>query len=253
MRLSFLVRIASLDSAAITPAVRLAAYLAVKETVLEHQAPRAAQVTPRAWDKIRPMLSSAFSFSAGKITLPPDCDIDEFDLLFLRTELKLDPAKKKEPRYPTDPRVLDMIDLGIPPAEASKLAKFIVRTYGESHLSKAISASKEKVPPPLEPANYLLAVVKANVNAVGSNGLVVAGMRPKRARRFVRVANPEAAKTELVGWEAPVSTEGGIARYANGNRRLIYRLRNGHLQFVDPKPDQQVPGAEQDPGVIIED
>jgi hypothetical protein len=30
-------------------------------------------------------------------------------------------------------------------------------------------------------------------------------------------------------------------------------MRNGHLQIVDPKPDQQVPGAEQDPGVVIED
>lgn len=253
MRLSFLVRIASLDSAAITPAVRLAAYLAVKESVLEHQAPKAAQVTPKAWDKIRPVLAAAFTFSAGKITLPHESDLDEFDLLFLRSELKLDSAKKKEARYPTDPRILDMIDLGISPAEATKLAKFIVRTYGESHLSKAIKATQEKVPQPLEPANYLLAVVKANVNAVASNGLVIAGLRPKRARRYVKITNPESAKTELIGWEAPCSTEGGIARYTSGHRRLVYRMRNGHIQFVDPKADQHVPGAEQEPGVIIED
>ncbi|PZR86536.1 MAG: hypothetical protein DI537_28405 [Stutzerimonas stutzeri] len=198
------------------------------------------------------MLASVFAFSAGKISLPPESDLDEFDLLLIRTELKLEPARKKQPSYPTDPRILDMIDLGIAPEEASKLAKFIVRTYGETHLAKAIKAVGEKTPPPLEPANYLLAVVKANVNAVGSNGLSVAGMRPKRVKRWIRIANPENARTELIGWEAPSSTEGGIARYPNGNRRLIYRMRNGHLQFVEPKADQQAPGAEQDPGVEIE-
>ncbi len=253
MRLSYLVRIASLDSAAITPAVRLAAYLAVKECVLEHQAPKAAQVTPRAWDKIRPALTSAFSFSAGKITLPPDCDLDEFDLLFLRTELNLDPAKKKQARYPTDPRILDMIDLGIPPADASKLAMFIIRNYGESHLSKAIKAAQEKVPPPLEPANFIRAVVKGNANAVATGGLVIAGMRARRVKRFVKITNPESARTELIGWEAPCSTEGAVARYTRGNRRLVYRMRNGQLQFVEPKADQHVPNAEQDPGVVIED
>lgn len=252
MRLSFLVRISSLDSAAIAPAVRLAAYLAVKESVLEHQAPKAAQVTPRAWDKIRPALTAAFSFSAGKITLPPESDLDEFDLLYLRTELKLDPVKKAS-KYPTDPRILDMIDLGVPPADAAKLAKFIVRTYGEIHLTRAIKAAKEKVPAPLEPANYLLGVVKNNVNAVASSGAVVVGMRVRRTKRYIRIPNPESASTELIGWEAPSSTEGGVAVYPTGNRRLIYRMRNGHLELVAPKAGQHVPSAEQDPGYMIED
>lgn len=252
MSLPFLVRLSSLDSAAIAPAVRLAVALSIKETILEHHAPKEAQVTARAWDKIRPDLGYLFRFSAGKITLPPDTGFDEFDLLMLRASLKLG-QKKKEAKYPTDPRILDLIDLGIEPAEATKLAKHIVRTYGESHLVKAIKVAKAKEPKPLDPHNYLLGVVKAQVNAVAAGGVRVIGLGARRVKRFVRVPNPESAKTELIGWEAPSSTENGAVRYAKGNRRLIYRLRSGHLQFVDPKPDQPIPSAEQDPGVIIED
>lgn len=252
MSLPFLVRLASLDSAAIAPAVKLAVALSVKETILEHQGPKEAQVTARAWDKIRPSLAAVFHFSAGKITLPADTGFDEFDLVFLRTSLNLQ-TKKKEPKYPTDPRILDLIEFGIDPAEATKLGKFIVRTYGETHLVRAIKSMKEKEPKPLEPSNYILGIVKAQVNATNSGGLLVAGLRVRRTKRYVRIPNPEAAKTELIGWEAPSSTEGGMIRYPKENRRLIYRQRNGHIIYVDPRPDQQIPSAEQDPGVIVED
>lgn len=251
MSLAFIIRVSQIDTAAIPAAVRLAAVLAARETISEHEAPKAAQITTRTWDKIRPALSELFKFSGGKVSFARGENLDAFDLIAIRSEWQKE-KEKKQGKYPTDPRILDLIDLGLEPRDATSLARHIVRTYSESHLLRAIKVTREKTPPPLEPKAFILSVVKGAFTGAGG-GVVVAGMRPKRIKRFVRVANPEAAKTEFLGWEAPIAIEGGMTKFPAGQRRMVYRNRSGQIQLVAPRSDQAVPGVDHDPGVTIED
>src|SRR4051812_29843286 len=78
--LLFILRAADLDTATIPPAIRLAKEPSIRETIPEHEAPKAARVSGKVWDKIRPQLAELFHFSAGKVTLLPDTGIDAFDL-----------------------------------------------------------------------------------------------------------------------------------------------------------------------------
>lgn len=251
MSVALIIRISRIEAEAIPAAVKIAAALLSREHIPETEAPKAAQITVRKWDKIRHHMSDIFSFTGGRITLLRGENLDAFDLAALRSDWQA--AKTaSQGKYPTDPRILDVIDLGIEPKQATSLAKFIVKTYGESHLLRAIKVAKEKTPPPLDPKAFLMSVVKGSIGGL-HGGVTIPGMRAKRVKRFVRITNPEAARTELLGWEAPTSVENNIAVFPEGQRRQVYRTRSGSIQVVAARANTTIPGVDVDPGVIIED
>ncbi len=247
---SLILRAAALPTEAIAPAIRVGAALIEKPTLTEQQAAQAANVQARVWDRIRPDLAGLFTFSRGLVSLPPYEDLDGFDLLALRTAAR---DKTKRPmKPPSDPRVLELINLGMEQKPAADLVKFAVRTYGADHFSAALGIAKDRRPD--EPRGFIIKVIQNRIGATaGQADPLVAGTAAKSIPRMVRVQNPEAAKAEMVGWEAPTLDAMGVATYPKGYRRQVWRDRTGIAKYSDPPQGAVIPTPLQDPGVILVD
>lgn len=247
----FILRAAALPTEAIAPAIRLAAALAERTTLTEEKAAQAANVQARVWDRIRQDLAGLFTFSRGIVSLPNYDDLDGFDLLALRTAAK---DKTKRPlKPPSDPRVIDLIALGMEQKAAADLVRFAVRTYGVQHFSAALEIAKQRNPD--EVRGFIIRVIQNRIGASpgGSTAQGGGSAEPKRILRSIRVQSPEAARAAMIGWEAPTLSELGVASYPKGHRRQIWRDRTGVAKFSDPPAGVSVPTPLEDPGIILVD
>lgn len=245
---SLIQRAAALPTEAIAPAIRLAAALMEKPHLSEQQAAQAANVQARVWDRIRPDLAGLFTFSRGMVSMPDYEDLDGFDLLALRTAAK---DKTKRPmKPPTDPRVIDLIGLGMEQKAAGDLVRFAVRTYGSDHFTAALGIAKDRQPD--EPRGFILKVIQNRIGATaGTADPMTVGGQAKKVLKSVRVQSPEAARATLLGWEAPTLDALGIASYPKGHRRQVWRDRTGVAKYSDPPAGANIPTPLQDPGVIL--
>ncbi|MPR09539.1 hypothetical protein [Microvirga tunisiensis] len=252
--LSILLRLAALDTQVIAPAVRLVAALTEVEEIPETKAPGVARISTKVWDRIRPDLANIVVFTAGKVRLPADTDIDPFDIILMQeTRRQRKAAADPEKHAPFNERVEKLKKLGMAEKDARQFASFVMRTYSEAHFDQAVAVAETKSPPPVEPKGFILGVIKSSLG----NGSVPGGPkalgRKNTVKRFIRIPNPEAASQEFLGWEAPQQQSDGSLKYPVGHRRQVWRMKTGWAQFVDAPPGREIPSAEQDPGIVLVD
>lgn len=244
--LTFLLRAAALPTEAIAPAVRLAAALSLDVVLSEEKAAAAANVRANVWDRIRPHLVELFEFSGGRVRLRPADDICGFELLALQTAAR---EKRKRPTKPSnDPRVHALIEIGMDEKKAKDFVGYATRTYGEPHFLAALEIAKARRPD--DARSFMIRVIQNQIGA-GASGQGVPGVVPKKVLRQIRVTNPEAGRSELLGWEAPTFDSLGVASYPTGQRRQVWRNRMGIAQPMAVGEGTVIPTPIEDPGVLI--
>ncbi len=243
--LTFLLRAAALPTEAIAPAVRLAAELSVQVVLTEDKAVVAANVRASVWNRIRPSLADLFEFSAGRVRLRDAEDLDGLELLALQVAAR---EKRQRPVKPSnDPQVHSLVDLGMDENDAKKFVRYANRTYGASNFESALRVAQERRPD--DPKSYIIRVIQQRI--APTTGNTVPGVEPRKVLRQVKVLNPEAARSERLGWEAPTFNELGAPSYPGKVRREVWRNRTGTVQLFEPGPGTKIPTPLEDAGLQI--
>ena len=119
-------------------------------------------------------------------------------------------------------------NLGMGRTEARAFARHLDATYGaKPALDATAEASKHR---PREPKAYVVSMLKRSVGGHQGKAAV-------RVPSFTRSSSQR--ETLFIGWTT------------NLPREKVYRLPEGRLKIVKPRPDENVPSLAADAGVVI--
>ncbi|WP_262267142.1 MULTISPECIES: hypothetical protein [Microvirga] len=243
----------------IVVAIRLAAALAEKgRSISRHEAAALCRVSELVFEEVRKDLEDFFTIHAGRITfkdkdsLPAPWEIDD-SKADQRVAKHLESLVKRYEQLNADtPKaraIRDLIALGIAEQQAPKTYHWLAQAHGHDRLIQAIDYCK-----PLNPAEPVGMLLNWLRRTAGTPASTLRVPKPNVVFKFVKPSNPEAAKTEFIGWEAPpdgMDPSSPEFKWPQGARRRIYRQRTGHIRLELPPPDVPIPSVQEDIGFHV--
>lgn len=243
----------------IVVAIRLAAALAERgRSISRHEAAAVCKVSELVFEEVKKDLEEFFTIHAGRIgfkdkdSLPAPWEIED-PKADQRVAKHLESLAKKQEKINADtPRgraVRDLIALGRTEQEALKDYHWLSHAHGHDRLVQAIAYAM-----PLKPAEPIAMILSWLKRTPSSPAASLRALKPSVVFKYVRPANPEAAKTEFIGWEAPpdgFDLSASSFTWPQGERRRIFRQRTGHIRMELPPPGMPVPTIQQDIGVLV--
>ena len=254
---SDVVGLADLPQRQITAAIKIAAALIARGAAIsESEARSLIKMDDLAWTHAKSALSKHFVFARGRIAFPSDAEpLDPLDLTspddLDKMQKRLDKHFATKAAAPLTPVQQVLYSLGgMTERQAVSFYHSQAAIYGHQAVIDAINVAAETKPG--EPKAYIIATLRRAARSVSVAGVMPTAKRfPLKILRYKPPPNPEAASTELIGWEAPAPGAAPDALWPTGVRRKIYRLPTGELAFVQPTANDTVPTAEADPGCIV--
>ena len=251
-----IVGLADLPQRQIAAAIKIAAALISRGAAIsEAEARSLIKMDDLAWTHAKSALSKHFVFSRGRIAFPSDAE--PLDPLDLASPEDLDKMQKRLDKHfatkaaaPLTPIQQVLYSLGgMTERQAVSFYHSQAATYGHQAVIDAINVAAETRPG--EPKAYIIAILRRAARSASVAPAAAPKRFPLKILRYKPPPNPEAASTELIGWESPAPGATADALWPTGVRRKIYRLPTGELAFVPPGPCDVVPTADADPGCIV--
>ena len=227
-----IIAIAAYPQRHINAAVKLAAALIERgSSISEPEARSIIKMDDLAWTNAKAHLSSHFVFSRGRIAFPSDAEpIDPWDAVspddLAKMDKKLEKLRNTKPAAPLTPIQQTLFSLGgMTEKQAVSFYYAQAATYGHEAVINAITVAAQARPG--EPKAYIIAILRKAALSASSVSIGAPSARrfPTRVLRYKPPVNPEAARTEFLGWEAPDSNPN--APWPKGVRRKLYRLTTG--------------------------
>ena len=253
---SDIIAIATYPQRHITAAIKLAAALLDRgSSISEAEARSIIKMDDLAWTNAKGHLGSHFVFSRGRIAFPTDAEpIDPWDAVsadeLARMDKKLDKLRNTKPAAPLTPIQQTLYSLGgMTERQAVGFYYAQAAKYGHEATIAAINVAAQARPG--EPKAYIIAILRKAALAASPASISAPSARrfPTRVLRYKPPVNPEAARTEFLGWEAPDANP--EAPWPKGVRRKLYRLTTGEITYEMPPPGETPPTAEADPGCLV--
>lgn len=247
---SFLSRLARESQKTISAVVRIAAAIERNgKSIAMDQAESASGLSAQAFSMCWPEISPFFRLHAGRIHLrnqasddPPwegrDAKLDNHVSKHLSGLLGL--QLRLEEDSPKGVLLRNLAGLGVPLETVEKTYYSLTRTYNHDRVAAALRLTKAATP--VDPLPYLQQLLRTG------RGLDEIRPRPRVVAQFVKPEYIENSRTVLLGWEAPCPPDN---TWPAGARRLVYRMRTGHIRYEPPRPGTQVPSLDEDPGVLV--
>lgn len=243
----------------IVVAIRLAAALAERgRSISRHEAAALCKVSELVFEEIKKDLEEFFTIHAGRISFkdkdsqPAPWELDDAKA-DQRVAKHLESLSKRQGKInadnPQGQAVRDLIALGRTEQEALKDYHWLSHAHGHDRLIQAIAHAK-----PLNPSDPIAMILSWLKRTAANPTTALRKSRPQVVFQYVKPANPEAAKTEFLGWEAPPDGADLAApsfEWPKGERRRIFRQRTGHIRLELPPPGMPVPSIHEDLGVLV--
>lgn len=254
-----LLNLAEENQKVIVAAVRLLAEMQRRGgPVSQSQIPDVAQISSLVFEDIKPKLAKYFPLRGGRFHFPEEiAKPDPWDvedpkskqadraLATLRSEHER--MNNDDPRTRLIRRMQTLFGGDFRTAE--KQFFFLARAHSVERVDAAVARAEARSPRPDEPMGFLLSQLKNGSFGLSSHGR---SPQPKTVFAFQKPANAEYAKSEIIGWEAATNFKpDGSPIWANGDRRLIWRLRNGHIQYTPARDGETPPSHTEDPGFLV--
>ncbi|WP_293811833.1 hypothetical protein [uncultured Bosea sp.] len=254
-----LLSLAEENQKVIVAAVRLLAEMQRRGgPVSQSQVPDIAQISSLVFEDIKQKLAKFFPLRGGRFHFPeavakPDpWDLD--DPKSKQADRALATLRSEHERMKADdPRtrlILRMQALfGGDFRAAEKQFFFLSRSHSFERVDAAVARAEALSPRPNEPMGYLLSQLKNG--SFGVLGQTKSG-QPRTVFAFQKPANAEYSKSEIIGWEAATKfNPDGSVIWPDGARRMIWRLRSGHIQYTAARDGETPPSHTDDPGFIV--
>lgn len=254
-----LLNLAEENQKVIVAAVRLLAEMQRRGgPVSQSQLPDVAQISSLVFEDIKPKLAKYFPLRGGRFHFPEEvAKPDPWDvedpkskqadraLATLRSEHER--MKADDPRTKLIRRMQDLLSCDFRAAE--KQFFFLARSHSFERVESAVSKAETRSPRPDEPMGFLLSQLK---NGFAGPPAQSRPSQPRTVFAFQKPANAEYSKSEVIGWEAATNFRpDGSPIWPSGERRLMWRLRNGHIQYTAARDGETPPSHVEDPGYVV--